>query len=147
LRAAHAEIQRQAATFHDARLRDDFLQHGALNREVEARWHALQPTPLVVQLARADAPLGKSLSATDFVSVRWTIDAGADDATILHDEGKTALRHQRLRRLLDEANTQGAAPTDADLARALGVNVRTIERDMAALKATGQRTHTRRRKS
>ena len=44
-------------------------------------------------------------------------------------------QHHRLKRLLEEARAQGAAPTDEDLAHALQVQVRTIERDMAALGA------------
>ena len=43
----------------------------------------------------------------------------------------------RLRRLLDEAARQGALAPEATLAAALGVSVRTIKRDMAALRQQG----------
>ena len=49
----------------------------------------------------------------------------------------------RARRNLAEAQAQDAAPIDSDLALALDVTERTIERDMAALRTAG----TRRRKS
>jgi biotin operon repressor len=50
-----------------------------------------------------------------------------------------------LRRLLAEAEAQGAAPTDDDLARALGISRRTVLRDMEALREAGVTFPTRRR--
>jgi biotin operon repressor len=85
--------------------------------------------------------LGRPLTDADLVDVRWTVHAPADD-TILD---KTDRRRHILQRLLSQAREQNAAPTDADLARALGVSRRTIERDMAALQAAGQGLSTRRR--
>lgn len=147
LRAARAEIQRQAALFTDENLRADFLTNVALHREIEAQWRTLHPTPerVTVRLACADAPLGRALTEADFVSIAWTVDAGEEDADLLRREGKVALRRHRLNRLIREAREQNAAPTDSDLARALGVNTRTIERDAASLRAAGQKTKTRKR--
>lgn len=149
LHAARAEIQRQAALFADETLRADFLTNVSLHREIEAHWQALYPPPATVctALTRADAPLGKALTAADRVIVTWTIDAGEADAEILCREGKVALRRHRLCRLIAQARAQGAAPTDADLAAALGVNLRTIERDVAALRAAGRPAPTRKRKA
>jgi predicted DNA-binding transcriptional regulator YafY len=50
-----------------------------------------------------------------------------------------------LQRLLYEAQAQGAAPTDDDLAAALDVSRRTVLRDMAALQAAGVAVQTRAR--
>ncbi|MBI4789261.1 MAG: DUF1670 domain-containing protein [Chloroflexi bacterium] len=144
LQTARDEIERQAARFTNPQWRSDF-ENLALHREIEQCWQSHHPGR-IFRLPRAGAPLGKTLSAADYVQVRWTVDAGQSDADVLRRTGKAALRQFRLRRLLDEAHAQGAAPTDADLARALGVNRRTILRDMAALRATGQATPTRRRK-
>lgn len=149
LRAAREEIRRQAALFTDEELRADFLNNVALHHTIEAKWQALYPAPVqeTIRLARADAPLGRALSGADFVTVQWTVDAGEDDAAILRREGKAALRHHRLARLIREAREQNASPTDSDLARALGVATRTIERDIAALRGMGQKATTRKRKS
>lgn len=148
LRAARDEIQRQAALFTDDALRAAFLEGVALHREIEARWQALHPPPprLTVRLARAETPLGKPLREADFVPVQWTVDAGEADGEFLRRYGKAALRRHRLARLIREAHEQNAAPTDADLAGALSVNVRTIERDIAALIAEGHKARTRKRK-
>lgn len=47
---------------------------------------------------------------------------------------KVARRQHRLKRLLDEARAQGVSPTHQQLADALGIGLRTIERDMAELR-------------
>jgi hypothetical protein len=100
---------------------------------------------LCISLARAEAPLGKPLTDAERITIRWTIDAGGSDAMLRERSGKVVLRRHRIVRLIAEAQTQGAAATDADLARALGVTQRTIEADMAAIRAAGQSIPTRRR--
>jgi DNA-binding SARP family transcriptional activator/DNA-binding transcriptional ArsR family regulator len=123
-----------------------------------ARWHELSalvasrrervegPGMLVVQIARLGAPLTRALSEGDTVKVRWTIDDGAEDIDLLRREGKVALRRHRILRLVAEAKAQGGAPSDGDLARALGVTERTIGSDIAALEAAGIPIETRRRR-
>lgn len=118
--------------------------HAAALRQAAAG--AQQPMQITVDLARADAPLGRALAPHERVMVRWTIHAGADDTRLARTRGKVALRHARIIRLLDEAQAQGAAPTDRDLARALQVSQRTIIADIALLRAQGIACTTRRRK-
>jgi tetratricopeptide (TPR) repeat protein len=164
LAAARDELHRQAEHLTDRGDRQAFLVGVPLHRDIEAAWQRAQgaqsaahmqrnvtearetdATSLVMALARADAPLGRPLERDERVHVRLTIDAGPHDADVLQHEGKAGLRRHRLRRLIEQARGQGAAPTDADLARALNVNIRTIERDMAALRATRAGPLTRRR--
>jgi hypothetical protein len=111
---------------------------------VEA-YHQLADTPGVVSvsLARREAPLGRFLREDEYVSARWTISAPDDEAIA----DKAERRQYRLKRLLQQAVDQGAAPTDEDLARALGVSRRTILRDMQALAQDMPRPPTRRRKA
>lgn len=98
-----------------------------------------------VVLARADALLGRRLTDADRVCVRWTVDAGVEDAEVRRTTTPVELRRHRIRRLLAEAAAQGAAPTDQDLADALGVTRRTIEHDMRILRDSGESLATRRR--
>lgn len=146
LRAARDELYRQAALFTDDTWRADFLQNVALHREIESLYCAhIAPGSIVrVSLARADAPLGRTLAVHERVEIEWTLDA-PEDAAVLKRAGKVALRRHRLARLLHEARAQHAAPTDSDLARALDVNIRTVERDMKNLRAS-ESPRTRRRK-
>lgn len=67
------------------------------------------------------------------VQVRWTVDAGPADMALKQNKGAIALRRQRLARLIREAEAQGVEPHGADLAAALGVSIRTIQRDRAYL--------------
>ncbi len=96
-------------------------------------------------LARAQTALGKSLATNDRMLVRLHVNLGEADALILSAEGKSALRRHRIVRLVQQAYAQSALMTDADLARVLDVNVRTIERDMADLRRAGYIAATRRR--
>ncbi len=91
-------------------------------------------------------PLGKALTPDDPVEIKWTVDAGEIDTAIRREKGKVNLRHHRPHRLVAEARAQGASPTHADLAQALGVTIRTIEGDSAKLKAAGTPLITRRQR-
>lgn len=98
------------------------------------------------ELVRQGVSLGRSLSEKDRICIFWTPDAGEEDRLVQKEQGKKGLRHHRIRRLLKEAELQGAACTDKDLAQALAVSVRTIERDMKELREEGLEVLTRRRR-
>ncbi len=68
------------------------------------------------------------------LSVAWTVDAGPTDVALKRAGGGVALRRARLARLLTESRAQGGVPTVADLASALDVSPRTIQRDLAVLR-------------
>lgn len=106
--------------------------------------HTADPLPgqRRVRLARLGAPRGRPLRVEETVEVLWTLEAKEDECA-LRQGGKTAQRQARLRRLCAEAQAQEAEPTVTDLAAALGVTVRTVNRDLAALRAAGERIVTR----
>jgi hypothetical protein len=110
-------------------LNRDISEALALLDGVATHPSSVSPTVVTVTLARADAPLGRALKPDETVSVRWSLATPDDDAV----GGDAARRRHRLARLLREAAACGAAPTDDDLANALGVSRRTILRDMVAL--------------
>ncbi|WP_420645849.1 ATP-binding protein [Candidatus Leptofilum sp.] len=123
-------------------LRRDYWHNLPVHQDIERHWRDGAQTE-TVQLAGADVPLGRPLTDKDRLSIVWTLDDGVGDTAVRQQEGKVGLRRHRLRRLADEAYAQGALPTDAELAQALGVSIRTIERDRAALAAAGQELKTR----
>lgn len=103
----------------------------------------LRPGQIRQVIAAAQAPHGRPLQDTNMVTVTWTLDAGEEDLEILKQHGHVALRQVRLLRLVDEALEQGGEPTQEDLARGLGVSVRTIRADIAVLEAKGNQVATR----
>ena len=148
LTAAHDLLQQQAAQIGDADLRRSFLERVAVHGQVVAAYRELPAgheaggegqRRLTVSLPRAGAPRGRSPRPQEYLTVTWTVDAPEDGELT----GKVARRRQRIARLLAEAQAQGAAPRDEDLAAALGVSRPTLRRDMAALRAQGHRLPTR----
>jgi len=144
LRAAYAELQRQGRAISNPDLRQSFFERVPLNLDVVKAYNKLADIPRVisVSLAHRDAPLGRLLREEEFVPVQWTVNAPEDEAIT----DKAARRQRRLKRLLQEAEMQNAAPTDEDLAQALGVSRRTILRDMQALVQEIPTSPTRKRK-
>ncbi|MDD1713438.1 MAG: AAA family ATPase, partial [Methanoregulaceae archaeon] len=101
------------------------------HRPLLEAWQAIQPQQVTVRLPRASAPLGRPLHEDEWVEVNWTIAAPEDDDI----PGKVERRRSRLVRLLRECHEQGAVTTRENLAQALGVSLRTIAADLAALEA------------
>ena len=142
LTTARDELLRQARSISDPVQRKRFFEDVPRNRAIIARYDELRRSAATtVRLARADAPLGRTLRDQELIQIVWTPSAPDDDAI---DDPVERRRH-RLGRLLSEANRCGAAPTDDDLATALGVSRRTILRDMAAIGQRDDRPTTRRR--
>ena len=145
LHAAYAELQRQAQYIGDLNLRRGFYENILANRQIVAAYDQLAGAPrrLSVTLARREAPLGRVLRPDEYVRVDWTISAPEDEAIA----DKAERRQYQLMRLLEQAENQNAAPTDEDLAQALGVSRRTILRDMQSLAQEIYRLPTRKRKA
>lgn len=83
------------------------------------------------------------LGALSKVEVTLTLDAEEEDLDVLSKYGRKALRRVRILRLVEETLNQGGILTQEDLARILNVDVRTIKRDIAHLRASGYLIHTR----
>jgi DNA-binding SARP family transcriptional activator/predicted ATPase len=155
---AFATLRRQANLLADPGMRRAYLSRVQTNREIADAWgergeepdgagsamdeQARRGEPLAQRLVRADIPLGRPLVEQDFVAVRWT--PAAPEDSLLEDKGER--RRAAICRMLGEAASQGAAPTDEDLAAALGVSRRTILRDMETLASQGVFLPTRKRK-
>jgi hypothetical protein len=88
-------------------------------------------------------PSGKPLSAMKKVSIVATVDSGLEDLEVLRSFGGTRLRRLRVLRLTEEAVDQGGVLTQEDLGRVLQTGVRTIRRDLVALRSEGHWVPTR----
>ena len=120
--------------------RQNYWARIPINRHISQalQQHSEQQT---AQLVAASVPLGSVLTEADYKTIRWTVSSPTDSLI----SSSVERRRHILQRLLSEAEAQGAAPTDTDLAQALGVSRRTILRDMDALAAANITLPTRRR--
>jgi hypothetical protein len=110
--------------------------------QLQSTSNDLLPGQRRVLLARRGIPRGRPLRPEELVEVVWTIEP-PDEREVGVAANKAAARQERLRRLCAEATAQGAEPTVGDLANALGVTARTVDRDIAALRAAGEILATR----
>ncbi len=104
---------------------------------------AVRPGQVRRIVASLRAPFGPPLAETDKIEVTLTVDAGAEDAEVKARDGLAGLRRGRILRIVEEALEQDGVLTQEDLAQVLSVDVRTIRRDVRALKAEGHLVHTR----
>ncbi len=103
----------------------------------------VRPGQIRLVVASLRAPFGPPLDETARVEVTLTVDAGTEDAAVLSEQGRLGLRQGRILRLVEEALEQGGVLTEEDLARALQVTRRTIERDVQTLRLAGHLVQTR----
>ena len=75
--------------------------------------------------------------------VRITLDQGLEDIEILQEFGRIGLRRIKIQRITEEAIEQHGVLSQEDLSKYLSCTVRTIQRDILALKQEGQIVITR----
>jgi tetratricopeptide (TPR) repeat protein len=145
LTEAYDALMGQADKLETPSIREQFLENVAVHRQIVTSYRKLRTTSqecCTVSLPQASAPLGRPLRRDEFVTVTWMVNDPADEAVT----GKVARRRHQILRLLRQAEAQGAAPRDEDLAKVLDVSLSTLRRDMAALRDQGHRLPTRWRK-
>lgn len=135
---AHDELEALLSQFTAAQ-RESSLHHVPEHRAILRHWQATHATVQEVSLIRADIPTGRPVTDDERRVVTLTVHHPDDDQI----QGKPARRQAQLRRLLQEAATQGVAPTVEDLATLLKAGKATIKRDLAALRAAGVAIRTR----
>lgn len=86
---------------------------------------------------------GKVIEKMEKKKVRLTIDNGIEDIEILKEYGRIILRQIKIERITDEAIEQGGVLSQEDLSKYLGCTVRTIQRDIKAIKEKGIEVVTR----
>jgi hypothetical protein len=94
----------------------------------------IRPGQIVVQAIDLNEPQGKPIKKGMFKSVILTIDSGQRNLKIKQEEGISALRRERIKRLAKEAFEQGTLLTAEDMAyKIFSVGYRTI-RDLEILR-------------
>jgi len=80
---------------------------------------------------------GKVIEKLEKKKVRLTIDNGIEDIEVLKSYGRIILRQIKIERITDEAIEQGGVLSQEDLSKYLNCTVRTIQRDIKAIKRKG----------
>lgn len=86
---------------------------------------------------------GKVIEKMEKKKVKLTIDNGIEDIEILKEYGRIILRQIKIERITDEAIEQGGVLSQEDLSKYLNCTVRTIQRDIKAIKKKGIEVVTR----
>ena len=127
LRRAYQVLIDIASTLEDESARQAFFQRDPITRRLMA---ALYARGIAEPLAAGRQTHWLHSRQGGYAApVQWTVDAGPADMALKQNKGAIALRRQRLTRLIREAKMQGIEPRGEDLAAALGVSLRTIQRD------------------
>ena len=99
------------------------------------------PGKVTLLAVSADEPAGKAVVDCEKVAVCLTLHRGSEDDALMQSQGPAGFRQARIVDLCQEAMSQGALLTREDLAyRIFFVNVRTISRDLEALRQADPQT-------
>jgi DNA-binding Lrp family transcriptional regulator len=86
---------------------------------------------------------GKTMREAKKKEVIVTVDGGIEDLEYEEKHGRTALRGMRMLRVIEDGIEQGVVFSTEDLARVLSVSIRTVKRDVHALRKEGLLVQTR----
>lgn len=86
---------------------------------------------------------GKDIEKMEKVRVILTIDNGMEDLDVQKSFGRRVLRRTKVQRITEEAIEQRGVLSQEDLSKYLGCTVRTIQRDIRAIKREGEDVITR----
>lgn len=89
----------------------------------------------------ASVPAGRKIEASERIPISLTVDSPDDLEAMRH--GLSTLRRDKIQRLTQEAEEQGALLTQEDLARLLCTSRSTIKRDIAILRVESRHVPTR----
>jgi DNA-binding Lrp family transcriptional regulator len=101
------------------------------------RDYILKEGEIEVSIIGIEEKSGKVIEKMEKVRVRLTIDNGKEDAEVLKENGRTELRRVQLQRITQEALEQNGVLSQEDLSKHLRCTVRTIKRDIRAIKGHG----------
>jgi hypothetical protein len=101
------------------------------------REHTLREGQIEVTVVGIEERSGRVLEKMEKKRVRLTIDNGVEDLGVVQEFGRIALRQVRLQRITDEAVEQGGVLSQEDVSKYLSCSLRTVKRDMEAIKQGG----------
>jgi len=112
-------------------------------KECLLRDYSLREGQIEVTVIGIEERSGKIIEKMEKKRVRLTVDNGIEDIEIQKEYGRISLRQIKIERITDEAIEQGGVLSQEDLSKYLGCTVRTIQRDIKAIKRKGIEVVTR----
>lgn len=112
-------------------------------KECLQKEYSLKEGQIEVTVIGIEERSGKVIEKMEKKKVRLTIDNGIEDIETLKEYGRTELRQIKIQRITDEAIEQGGVLSQEDLSKYLSCTVRTIQRDVKAIKKKGVEVVTR----
>jgi len=112
-------------------------------KECLLKEYSLREGQIEVTVKGLEERSGKVIEKMEKKKVRLTIDNGIEDIETLKEFGRTELRQIKIQRITDEAIEQGGVLSQEDLSKYLSCTVRTIQRDVKAIKKKGIEVVTR----
>lgn len=112
-------------------------------KECLLKEYSLREGQIEVTVIGLEERSGKVIEKMEKKKVRLTIDNGIEDIETLKEFGRTELRQIKIQRITDEAIEQGGVLSQEDLSKYLSCTVRTIQRDVKAIKKEGIEVVTR----
>ena len=112
-------------------------------KECLLREYSLQEGQIEVTAVEIEERAGKTIEKMEKKKVRLTIDNGIEDIEIQKAYGRIELRRKKIIRITEEAVEQGAVLSQEDLSKILQISIRTIKRDISAIKKEGIEVITR----
>jgi hypothetical protein len=112
-------------------------------KECLLKEYSLREGQIEVTVIGLEERSGKVIEKMEKKKVRLTIDNGIEDIETLKEFGRTELRQIKIQRITDEAIEQGGVLSQEDLSKYLSCTVRTIQRDVKAIKKKGIEVVTR----
>jgi len=113
------------------------------SKECLLREYQLKEGQIEVTVIGIEERSGKLIERMEKKKVRLTIDNGTEDIEALKEYGRIGLREIKIQRITDEAIEQGGVLSQEDLSKYLSCTVRTIQRDIKAIKKKGIEVVTR----
>ena len=102
-----------------------------------------QPGQIEIVAAGLEEKSGKELERVAKRRITLTVDNGTEDLQALQVFGRPGLRRIIIQRITDEATEQGGILSHEDLSHCLHCSVRTIKRDIQAIRHLGIEVITR----
>lgn len=101
------------------------------------RDNILKEGEIEVSVINIEERSGKPVEGLRKQRVRLTIDNGIEDYEILQTSGRISLRRVRIQRITEETVEQGGVLSQEDLSKYLNCGIRTIKRDILAIRKLG----------